>query len=173
MEEWKIMPDHLNYEVSNLGNFRRITPGQGTKVGKPRKTYINPKTGYRNVTFGKPSQENGKYTRTYSAHRLVAETWIPNPDKLCCVDHINGNRADNRVVNLRWLSYSLNSARKKVIATALKGEEVIHFPSVGTAVKFFNTSSTTLRRHLKHEIPFKGYYIEYFSDKDKQNHTYS
>lgn len=38
----------------------------------------------------------------YRVHRLIAEQWIPNPDKLPIVDHINGDRIDNHVNNLRW-----------------------------------------------------------------------
>ena len=167
MEEWKVIPNHPDYEVSNLGNFRRATPGKGTTQGKPRKTYINPKTGYRNVTFGKPGLDGTNKTRTYSAHRLVAETWIPNPDKLRCVDHINGDRSDNRVENLRWLSYKLNTPRKPVMATALKGEEVIKFPSVMSAVVYFGVGSQTLKKYITQEKPYKGYYLEYLSDKKR------
>ncbi len=164
-EQWKVIPDHPDYEVSNLGNFRRATAGKGTQIGKSRKTYINPKTGYGNVTFGKPGLGEGRTTRTYSAHRLVAETWLPNPDKLCCVDHINKNRADNRVENLRWISYKLNTPRRPVRATALRGEEVINFPSVNSALQYFGTTSATLKKYIIENKPFKGYYLEYLSDK--------
>lgn len=48
---------------------------------------------------------NGK---AYRVHRLVAETFIPNPDNLPQVDHINRNRYDNRIENLRWVTAKEN-----------------------------------------------------------------
>lgn len=46
-------------------------------------------------------------------HRLVAEAFIPNPDGLSTVDHINNIKTDNRVENLRWMSRAENSSRQK------------------------------------------------------------
>lgn len=45
-------------------------------------------------------------------HRLIAVQFIPNPDNLPQVDHINHNRTDNRIENLRWVSSSGNSRNK-------------------------------------------------------------
>ena len=49
---------------------------------------------------------NGK---TVLLHRLIAEAFIPNPENKHCIDHINGNRQDNRIENLRWCTYSENN----------------------------------------------------------------
>lgn len=59
--------------------------------------------GYLHVTLYKDGKA---FTR--NVHRLVAETFIPNPLNLSEVNHKNGNKTDNRVENLEWCSHSEN-----------------------------------------------------------------
>ena len=61
--------------------------------------------GYRIIKLYK----NNKKRYTYSVHRLVAETFIEKPSYAECVNHINGNKLDNRVENLEWCTYSHNN----------------------------------------------------------------
>lgn len=61
------------------------------------------KTGYRSI------MHKGK---NHAVHRLVAESFLENPENKTTVDHINGRRADNRVENLRFCTMAENAANR-------------------------------------------------------------
>lgn len=128
LENYTPVKDYPAYGVNAAGEFIRLLPGKNTYPGNPRPSYINTKTGYRSITLKKP----GEKPKTVSAHRLVALTLIPNPEGLKEVDHINKNRSDNRVENLRWITMPNNrlSSCKPVQSTNLATGEVLEFPSI-------------------------------------------
>lgn len=71
--------------------------------------------------------ERGKRKqKTFRVHRLVAKAFIPNPDNLPQVDHINGVKTDNRVGNLEWLTGAENTKRayKKGLAKVSSDEHL-------------------------------------------------
>ena len=103
MEEiWKTIEDYPNYMISNMGQIKSLN---FNRTGKEQimKIYTDNKTGYNYVILCK---ENKK--KRMSIHRLVAQAFIPNPDNKPCIDHINANRTDNRVENLRWVTHREN-----------------------------------------------------------------
>lgn len=111
-ELWKSAVGYEGYlEVSNLGNVRSvdrfITVHDGKRVykkfcaGKEKAQHKNAQTGY--------SQIGVHHAKQVAVHRLVAETFIPNPNNLPQVNHKNFNRADNRVENLEWCTNGENT----------------------------------------------------------------
>ena len=100
MEEiWKKIDDY-EYEVSTLGNVRRIGSDKVLKPGICT-------GGYYQVSLYK----NGK-AKSKQIHRLVAIAFIPNPENKVCVDHIDNNRTNNHISNLRWCNISENNCNR-------------------------------------------------------------
>ena len=94
-EKWKTLFFNNNYEVSNLGRLRN------------KKTKIIAKGSIKKNGYVQVSVDN----QNYRLHRLVLQTWCPNEDyEELTVDHINGNRSDNRLENLRWATQEENTA---------------------------------------------------------------
>ena len=100
------------YEISDKGEVRQIITKQYgifehsyTKRRNPCITSTNKKQeGY----LGFDVVQEGKRVR-YTIHRLVAEAFIPNPDNLPCVNHIDGDPHNNDRYNLEWCTYKDNT----------------------------------------------------------------
>ena len=94
-ELWRDWPQDPRIKVSNKGNV--VSHKRG--VCYPLKVYYN-SCGYQMV-----GAVSGHATYV---HRMVAETWIPNPNHLTDVNHIDGDKDDNRVENLEWVTHGEN-----------------------------------------------------------------
>ena len=91
METYKKVADFPDYEVSDQGNIRNK---HTQKVLKPK---LHKKRGYHTVNL---YLDKKQFTR--DIHRLVALAFIPNENNLEFVDHLDRNKLNNVVSNLRW-----------------------------------------------------------------------
>lgn len=97
---WKQIEGYEKYSVSDTGLVRNDL------TGKTLIPFVTKKGGYLRLNL----TENGKQKK-HLVHRLVAQAFVPNPNNLETVDHINGDKTDNRVENLQWLSNQDNTKR--------------------------------------------------------------
>ena len=113
MEIWKAIPGYEGYyEASTMGRIRSVDRKVKSKKypGKliQRKSYILKNATLTNWYKAIALSKNGKKER-HKVHRLIAKTFVPNPEKLPHVDHVNGVRYDNRPSNLRWCTVQDNT----------------------------------------------------------------
>lgn len=100
-----------DYEITKDGKIISLKHNKKREI----KGYID-KYGYRRVLL----YVDGKRTKFF-AHRLVALTYIPNPDNLPQVNHKDGNKLNNNVENLEWCSAKENIAH--AIKTGLRAKK--------------------------------------------------
>lgn len=130
------------------------------------------KTLHKNITTGtyvmgyKAVFNNGKRTLV---HRLVADAFLLKEDHHTCVDHINEDRADNRVENLRWVTrsensrYSVESRAKKglickpCIQYTLDGKKIQSFSSIQEASKSTKINSNSIGKSILTQKPNNGF----------------
>ena len=94
MEQWKTIEGFDNYKISTLGNVKN-------KVNKKLSIRLT-KEGYNRVRL------YGNVIQNKCVHRLVAETYIPNPENKEQVNHMDGNKANNMLCNLEWMTRQEN-----------------------------------------------------------------
>ena len=118
-EVWRAVPidglkDH--YEVSTLGRIRRSAGGKGTRAGR----IIN--AGITSGGYGLVDLCTGGVEKCFYLHRLVAVTFIANPEGKPQVNHLSGVKSDNSVVNLDWATRKENAAHAASMGLIVHGE---------------------------------------------------
>jgi len=113
MEIWKDVVGYEGYyQISNLGRVKSLkkrVPFETYGVRKlrtlPEKILKQHKNecGYMYVPLAKDTKK-----KKHKIHRLVAEAFLPNPEMKKCVNHKDGNKVNNCVSNLEWVTHSEN-----------------------------------------------------------------
>ena len=179
-EVWKQYPEIPFIEVSSFGNVRtldRVVPTKRTKRGscffKGRiLSKIPIRNGYLQVSFSLDGKNVHKYV-----HRLVGETFIPNPDNLPQINHKDCDRTNNHVSNLEWCTglYNLQYKEKygisaeealgrPVYAVNLTTLEVLRFRSRSEAGRQLGVDQSNITGVIKGKHKSAGGY--YFVEDD-------
>lgn len=121
-EEYRTIEEFPNYEVSNLGNVRnkrtnKILKGNDNGKGYPKVSLYN----------------NG-LMKSYKIQRLVANSFIPNPLNLSDIRHLDGDKTNNNVDNLKWSNHLdavfFSRDYKQILQFDLKGNFIKEWDNV-------------------------------------------
>ena len=142
-EEWRDIPGYAKqYQISNLGNLRVILP---------LKFFTN-NSGYQVAHIflegKKGSRKREKYTQKL-VHRLVATAFIPNPNGYPQVNHIDGDKTNNRVDNLEWISSQDNIRHAHKVLGYAMGRKKVRCKETGVIYESYSEAAkqTGTNRH--------------------------
>jgi len=103
VEEWRDVKGYEGlYQVSNLGNVKRVGKATGATVGRII-------SGWKQKGYILCALWNHRKSEKCQVHRLVAEAFLPNPQNLPQVNHKDENKSNNCVDNLEWCDAKYNS----------------------------------------------------------------
>ena len=183
-DDWKDVPSlHGLYQVSKFGEVRSLDHlstfvhygkfQQVVKKGTILKQHVGT-DGYLHCMVSIEGE-----SKLVAVHRLVAETFIPNSENKPQVNHIDGNKTNNYVENLEWVTASENSQHAK--DNGLWNPEICrehsrkhngipircitdnnrYFESINSAASFYNIDFESVKESILFNRPRKGYIFKY------------
>lgn len=138
MRAVKFNVDGITYLLTEVGEVTNLN------TGKKLKGWVD-NTGYRSFSF------KGK-TERQTLHRLLAKAFIPNPQNLLEVNHIDGNKLNNSLSNLEWVS-PVENIRHAFTIGLTSSKPIVDYATIPELLKrFYNgTPLVDLAKELGHE----------------------
>lgn len=178
-EIWKTIEDYPNYQVSNMGRVksleRNVVKGKGGlyKIEEKILKSIKKRDGYLMVNLSKEGKQ-----KTCLIHRLVASTFLDNPNNLFEVNHIDEDKTNNRADNLEWCSREYNcnyGTRNKrisipILQLSLDGKLIRKWNSAREVERELNIAHNQITACCKKRKNYKsagGYKWGYADDYEK------
>ena len=163
------------YAISNLGNVKRLVhykrcgvTGQTLLEEKPMRFYKN-HNGYYRVCLCKDGKRYFRFV-----HLLVAEAFLSKEDGKTQINHIDGNKENNIVENLEWVTSKENhihasemGLKKSMKVFIVETGEV--FNSIGTCARHINGCKAVVAKRLSDhsDMPYKGYRFRYCEERSE------
>ncbi len=118
IEEWRLVPGTSScYEASSWGRIRRAAAARGTRPRRILRPRSN-RWGYLLVAISLAGSEKHRFV-----HRLVAETFVgPPPDCRSQINHLSGDKHDNRPANLEWAGAATNMRHAATLGLVARGQ---------------------------------------------------
>lgn len=145
-EIWRPLPveEYKNlYDISNLGNWRNSKTKQVLKPSKAGKYLV--------LHVSKP----GYKLQKYMVHRCVACAFVEDPDNdpdKDIVNHINGNKMDNRASNLDWCTASQNSVHaREVLKQRKTTKKIIRIDSEGNEIEYEGIAIAAKKNNIRRQ----------------------
>lgn len=169
-----------SYYQGSIDDFQEVRASNGKFLVNTSGLFINKKS--KQIVYG--SKRNG-YRRIlcdnhwHSAHRLVWETFVGPIHDGMVIDHINGIRDDNRLVNLQEVSQSENMSnayrnghevKKEVYQYSLDGKFIKKYDRVCLAAKDYQVASPAISSAAKRKGTCAGYFWSFSKMSDKEIH---
>lgn len=151
---WKSVSVNTKYEVNEFGEVRNAATKRRIAAT------VNRHNGYAYI-YGF-SDLDGKW-HSYLVHRLVAQAFIPNPDGLPQVNHLDECKTNNVVGNLEWCTAAHNNAwgtarvrsglkHRRPVVCMKDGEIIARYPSIGLAAEAVGVDITA----VSYAVRWKG-----------------
>ena len=156
MEIWKKIEGYENYSVSTYGRVRNDKTGRILKPMDKNKGYL-----YVNLQ-----------DKCHRIHRLVAQTFIPNPNNYPIVNHKDEDKSNNNVKNLEWCTSQYNNTYGTVVERRVNSNKTripvvvdgVYYISLKSTEKIFGWSKSYISHKLKKDNGstfHKGHSISY------------
>lgn len=175
-EEWRDVCGYEGtYQVSNYGRFRTLPRiVQHSRLGRTCRNGVihsytdRPSDDYIAVQLW----SDGKFVQRV-LHRLIAEAFIPNPENKPFINHIDGNKRNNEITNLEWVTAKENTAHAlrtglnpatgfgHAVRCITTGQE---FESIQAAADALHIHRNSVKESLVRNSAYAGYHFEYIDE---------